>query len=132
MLSYFMKRFVLPMQNGIDVHWFRGKKGRKTLKSIESIISQKKNIQEISCEYFLGTSSALSLKIENYLRGVTENEMVRWNHRRELSKPQESEGQESPLCCRPRCRKESDTTQQLNNSSNALSGQTPVKFPICT
>ena len=100
-------------------------------------MSQKKNIQEISCECFLGISPALSKKIENCLTGVTENEMVRWHHQfngHEFEQaPGESEGQESLVCCSPWCLKESDTTQQLNNNQqNALSGQTPVKFPIFT
>ena len=100
------------------------KKGRKTLKSIESIISQK-NIQELSWECFLGTSPALSQKIENCLTGVTENEMVRWRHQlngHEFEQaPGESEGQESLVCCSPWCLKESDTTQQPNNNQQQCS-----------
>ena len=92
---------------------------------IESIMSQKKNIQELSCECFLGTSPALSQRIENCLTGVTENEMVRWHHQligHEFEQaPGESEEQESLVCCSPWCLKESDTTQQLNNNQQQCS-----------
>ena len=53
---------------------------------------------------------------------VTEDEMVRWNHR--LSGHEfeqtlgDNEGQESLACCSPWGHKESDTTKWLNKNSN--------------
>ena len=53
-------------------------------------------------------------------KGATEEEMVGWHHR--LNGPEfeqtpgDSEGQGSLVCCSPRGLKESDTTEQLNNT----------------
>ena len=48
--------------------------------------------------------------------------MVGWHHRpngREFEQaPGDSEGQGRLVCCRPWGRKESDTTERLNNNSN--------------
>ncbi|XDC73344.1 hypothetical protein R6Z07F_004517 [Ovis aries] len=53
---------------------------------------------------------------------MTEDEMVRWHHQfngHELGQaPGDSEGQESLACCSPWGYKESDTTEQLDNSNN--------------
>ena len=50
--------------------------------------------------------------------------MVGWHHRlngHEFEQtPGDNEGQESLACCSPRGRKESDTTEQLNNKSLRL------------
>ena len=50
---------------------------------------------------------------------MTEDEVVGWLHRlngREFEQASgDGEGQESLVCCSPRGRKESDTTEQLNN-----------------
>ena len=51
---------------------------------------------------------------------MTEDEMAGWHHRlneheSELA-PGDGEGQGSLACCNPRGHKESDTTEQLNNS----------------
>ena len=52
-------------------------------------------------------------------KGVTEDEMVRWHHRLNGHKfeqtPRDSEGQGSLACCSPSGLKKSDTTEQLNN-----------------
>ena len=56
-------------------------------------------------------------------RGMTEDEMVGWHHRlngHELEQaPGDGGGQGSLACCSPWGRKESDTTEQLNNTSKA-------------
>ena len=53
---------------------------------------------------------------------MTENEMVGWHHRlnRHVSEqtPGDSEGQRRLVCCSPWGRKESDTTERLNNYVN--------------
>ena len=53
-------------------------------------------------------------------KGATEEEMVGWHHRfngPEFEQtPGDSEGQGSLVCCSPRGLKESDTTEQLNNT----------------
>ena len=55
-------------------------------------------------------------------KGATENEMVRWHHWLNGQEFEQilgdSEGQGSLVCCSPRGRKESDTTEWLNNSNN--------------
>ena len=55
-------------------------------------------------------------------KGMTENEMVGWRHRlngHEFEQaPGDSEGQGSLACCSPWGCKESDTTEQLNNSNS--------------
>ena len=52
----------------------------------------------------------------------TEDEMVGWHHQlngHEFEQaPGDSEGQGSLVCCSPCCRKESDTTKQLNNNKH--------------
>ena len=49
---------------------------------------------------------------------MTEDEVVGWHHRfdgHELERaPGDGEGQGSLVCCSPRDRKESDTTERLN------------------
>ena len=53
-------------------------------------------------------------------KGTTEHEMAGWHHQingHELEQtPGDSEGQGSLACCSPQGRKESDTTERLNNS----------------
>ena len=55
-------------------------------------------------------------------KGLTEDEMVGWHHQlngHECEQTQgDGEGQGSLACCRPWGRKESDVTEQLNNSNN--------------
>ena len=52
---------------------------------------------------------------------MTEGKMVRWHHRlsgHEFEQnSRDSEGQGSLACCRPGGRKESDTTEQVNNTN---------------
>ena len=52
---------------------------------------------------------------------MTEDEVVEWHHQlngHEFEQtPGNSEGQGSLVCCSPWGHKESDTTEQLNNSS---------------
>ena len=49
---------------------------------------------------------------------MTENELVWWHHRLNAHEfeqaPGDGEGQGSLMCCNPRGRKESDTTEQQN------------------
>ena len=51
-------------------------------------------------------------------KGMTEGKMVRWHHwlnEHEFEQaPGVGDGQESLVCCSPWCRKELDTTEQLN------------------
>ena len=60
---------------------------------------------------------------------MTEDEMVGWHHR--LSGHEfgqvlgDGEGQRSPVCCSPRGRKESDTSERLNNNNRNNSGNVP-------
>ena len=74
-------------------------------------------------------------------KGTTEDEMVRWHHRLNGHKfeqtPGDGEGQESLVCYSPWGHKESDTTKRLNNSNcycqcnefqKSLFFQTPVMF----
>ena len=53
-------------------------------------------------------------------KGATEDEMVGWHHRlngcESEQTPEDSEGQESLVFCSPQSRKESDKTEQLNNT----------------
>ena len=55
---------------------------------------------------------------------MTEDEMVGWHHRlngHEFEQtPRDSEGQRSLVCCSSWDRKESDTTESLNNNSSQL------------
>ena len=55
---------------------------------------------------------------------VTEDEMVGWHHQlngHEFEQTlEDSEGQGTVACCSPRGRKETDTTQQLNNNTTAI------------
>ena len=55
-------------------------------------------------------------------KGTTEDKMVGWHHllngcefKQAL---EDGEGQGSPVCCRPWCCKESNTTERLNNNNN--------------
>ena len=56
--------------------------------------------------------------------GTTENEMVGWHHKlngHELEQaPGDGEGQGSRVCCSPQSHKESNTTEQLNNTKNNI------------
>ena len=53
------------------------------------------------------------------MKKVTEDEIVRWHHQLNghgsEQTPGDNEGQGSLACCSPWGRKESDTTEQLNN-----------------
>ena len=66
------------------------------------------------------------VKIEGKRRRgqATENEMVGWHHQlneHEFEQtPGDREGQGSLACCNPWGRKESDMTEQLNNSNTFL------------
>ena len=69
---------------------------------------------------------------------MTENEMVGWHHRlsgHEFEQtPGDSEGQGSLACCSPQGRKESDTTEQLNNNKDphlGVPGGASGKEPAC-
>ena len=57
-------------------------------------------------------------------KGAAEDEMVGWHHRlngHEFEQTlEDSEGQGTVACCSPRGRKETDTTQQLNNNTTAI------------
>ena len=52
---------------------------------------------------------------------MTEDEIDEWHHQlngHEFEQtPENSEGQESLVCCSPWCHKESDRTEQLKNSN---------------
>ena len=52
---------------------------------------------------------------------MTEDEMVRWHHRLDGLESEQTagvgDGQASLACCSPWGRKESDTTEQLNNNN---------------
>ena len=54
-------------------------------------------------------------------KGATEDEMVGWHHRLDGHEfeqtPGDGEGQGNLACCSPWGRKESDTTERLNNSN---------------
>ena len=54
---------------------------------------------------------------------MTEDKIIGWHHRlngHEFEQAQgDGEGQGSLACCSPGGRKESDTTERLNNSSNS-------------
>ena len=60
-------------------------------------------------------------------KGMAEDEMVGWHRRlngHEFNQALgDSEGQGSVARCRPWGRKESDTTERLNNNSNLQTGQ---------
>ena len=55
---------------------------------------------------------------------MTEDKLVGWHHQldgHEFEKaPVDGEGQEHLVCCSPWGRKESDTTERLNNKSNNM------------
>ena len=55
---------------------------------------------------------------------MTEDEMVGWHHRLNghafEQTPGDGEGQGSLACCSPWVRKESDTSQQLNNNNTLI------------
>ena len=55
-------------------------------------------------------------------KGTTEDEMVGWHHKLDEYKFEQAqgdgEGQGSLACCSPWGRKESDTTEQLNQKKN--------------
>ena len=56
-------------------------------------------------------------------KGATEDEMLGWHHRlngHELGRtPGDGDGHGGPACCSPWGRKESDTTERLDNSNNS-------------
>ena len=60
-------------------------------------------------------------------KGMTENEMVGWHHRLDGHEfeqaPGDDEGQGSPVRCSPWGRKESDTTERLNNNKTVPAGE---------
>ena len=59
-------------------------------------------------------------------KGMTEGKIVRWHHRLSGHEFEQTlgdgEGQGSLVCCSPWCRKESDMTEQLNNSNKTHAG----------
>ena len=65
-----------------------------------------------------------SMKMIRGRRRREKDEMGGWHHQlngHEFEQaPGDGEGQESLVCCTPWGRKELDTTEQLNNSSNML------------
>ena len=67
---------------------------------------------------------------------MTEDEMVGWHHRLNGHEFEQalgdSEGQESLVCCSPRGHKESDTTEQLNNSKNKMKLKQMLLLLSCT
>ena len=66
-------------------------------------------------------------------KGMTEGEMVGWHHQlsgHEFEQaPGGGEGQRSLVCCSPRGRKESDTTERLKNGSNKATGSRISDIP---
>ena len=60
--------------------------------------------------------------------------MVGWHHRlkgHEFGQtPRDSEGQGNLVCCNPLGRKESDTTEQLNNNNDHILTDSIQKDPI--
>ena len=60
-------------------------------------------------------------------KGTTEDEMVGWHHQlngyESEQTPGDSEGQRSPVRCRPWSHKESDTAQRLNTTTTWQKGQ---------
>ena len=65
---------------------------------------------------------------------TAEGEMVGWHHRLNGHEFEQtlgdSEGQESLACCSPWGRKESDMTEQLNNSIRPSVFTHPIKLPL--
>ena len=79
-----------------------------------------------------GWCYSLNIKIDDRKRRQ-QDEMVVWHHQltgHEFEQaPGDGEGQGSLACCSPWGRKESDTTERLNNNNNILKtgkGSTPV------
>ena len=76
---------------------------------------------------FIGKDSDAGKDWGQEEKGTTEDEMVGWHHRlngHEFEQTQgDSEGQGSLVCCSPRGRRESDTTEQLHNSAENQSQQ---------
>ena len=60
--------------------------------------------------------------------------MVGWHHRlngHEFEQtPGDGEGQGGLACCSPWCRRESDTTEQLNNNQSNVRKQRGTKEPL--
>ena len=71
----------------------------------------------------------------NSIRGVTEDEMVRWHHQlnwHELEQaPGDHEGQGSLACCSPRGHKESDMTEWMNNPILQLGKMRSIQKENC-
>ena len=67
-------------------------------------------------------------------KGATEDEMVGWHHRlngHEFEQtPGDGEGQGGLACCSPWGRRESDTTEQLNNNQSNVRKQRGTKEPL--
>ena len=67
---------------------------------------------------------------------MIENEMAEWHHQlhgHELEQaPGDGEGQGSLACCSPWGRKESDTTERLNNNSLADYANLQAHLCCCT
>ena len=67
-------------------------------------------------------------------KGATEDEMARGHRRlngREFEQtPGDSEGQRSLVCCSPWGRKESDSTEWLNNNNNYMEGPTDLVLGV--
>ena len=69
-------------------------------------------------------------------KGKREDQMVGWHHwlnGHEFDQTLgDGEGQESLVCCSPRGHKESDTTEQLNNSKNKMKLKQMLLLLSCT
>ena len=65
---------------------------------------------------------------------MTEDEIVGWHHRLNGHESEQSlgdsGGQRSPACCSPWGRKESDTTERLNNKSDNVENVLLVFPPL--
>ena len=63
---------------------------------------------------------------------MTEDEMVGWHHQLKGCEFEQAlgdgEGQEDLVCCSPWSRKESDTTEQLNNNNTQLMDQGVIQL----
>ena len=65
--------------------------------------------------------------------GTTEDEIVGWHHRLDghgfVWTPGVGDGQGGLVCCSPRDRKESDTTERLNRTEHGPAHQNKTQFP---
>ena len=63
---------------------------------------------------------------------MTEDEMVGWHHRHNEHAPGVGEGQGSLACCSPWGRKESGTTERLNNNVHStVKNKTRTVYLVC-